>query len=89
MEIYQIIMSAFTTIFSIGLLLVSLGSYLRYRNFKLLFVSMVFLVLFIKGILLTVALFNETFATVVQPFLSNGLFDLVILIFLFIATLKR
>jgi len=88
MEIYEIIISAFITIFSIGLLTVSLASYKKYKNLKLLFVSLVFLVLLIKGILLSLGLFiDEIMIINSMPYL--GLFDLIILVLLFIATLKR
>ena len=87
-EIQDIIISAFITIFSVGLLLVSLASYKKYKNLKLLFVSLVFLVLLIKGILLSIGLFFEDL-TILNNITYNGLFDLVVLILLFVATLKR
>jgi len=88
MEIYDIIISAFITIFSVGLLAVSLASYKKYKNVKLLFVSLVFLVLLIKGILLSLSLFTEELVVFTSiPY--AGMFDLIILILLFIATLKR
>ena len=88
MEIETIIISAFVTIFSLGLLAVSLASYKKYKNLKLLFVSLVFLVLLIKGILLSLSLFVDEIA-VLNSVLYSGLFDLIILILLFMATLKR
>lgn len=88
MEIYGIIISAAVTIFSLGLLLVSLASYRKYKNLKLLFVSIVFLVFLIKGILLSLSLFIDEIA-VIKSTPYTGLFDLIILILLFIATLKR
>jgi len=88
MEIQDIIISAFITIFSVGLLAVSLASYKKYKNMKLLFVSLVFLVFLIKGVLLSLGLFNEDIATILTSTYA-GLFDLAILILLFIATLKR
>lgn len=88
MEIQDIIISAFITIFSMGLLAVSLASYKKYKNLKLLFVSCVFLVFLIKGILLSINLFYEEINLLNSTF-NIGLFDLIILILLFIATLKR
>jgi hypothetical protein len=88
MEIYQIIISAFITIFSVGLLAVSFASYRKYNNQKLLFVSLVFFIFLIKGILLSLQLFYPG----LLPFsdlLITGFFDLCILVLLFIATLKR
>ena len=88
MEIQDIIISAFVTIFSVGLLAISLASYRKYKNLKLIFVSLVFLVFFIKGILLSLSLFQEEMI-VINSSQFIGLFDLIILILLFIATLKR
>jgi len=88
MEIYEIVISALITIFSIGLLVVSLASYKKYKNLKLLFVSLIFGILLIKGILLSIGLFNEDYLFLnSMPY--SGLFDLGILVLLFIATLKR
>jgi len=88
MEIYEIVISAFITIFSVGLLGVSLASYRKYKNLKLLFVSLVFLVFLVKGILLSLGLFNEDISSILSGTYA-GLFDLFVLILLFIATLKR
>jgi hypothetical protein len=88
MQLETIILSAFTTIFSIGLLLISLTSYRKYRNPKLLFVSFVFLVFFIKGVLLSSTLFSNAFTFLLSNPLT-GFFDVIILLLLFIATLKR
>ena len=88
MEIQSIIIDACITIFALGLFVVSMVSYRKYNNKKLLFVSLVFVIFVIKGIMLSLSLFNAEFA----DFMSNpiiGLFDLVILILLFMATLKR
>jgi hypothetical protein len=88
MEIESIVISACITVFALGLLAVSLVSYRKYKNPKLLFVSLVFFVFFIKGILLSFGLFYEQMA-VIDFNLYAGLFDLMILVLLFIATLKR
>ena len=88
MEIVNIIIAACITVFALGLFIVSLLSYHRSKNIKLLFVSFVFLVLLIRGTLLSVSLFNEQLEPfVIMPY--AGFLDLIILILLFIATLKR
>jgi len=88
MEIVSIIIDASITIFALGLFIVSLLSYRKYKNGKLLFVSLVFLIFLVKGILLSLSLFYSQFADIISnPYV--GLFDLIILVFLFIATLKR
>ena len=88
MEIENIVLSAFITIFSVGLLTISFASYKKYKNLKLLFVSFVFLVFLIKGILLSSSLFFSNI-TIFNSILYTGLFDLIILVLLFLATLKR
>ncbi|MFH1100429.1 MAG: hypothetical protein V1726_00125 [Methanobacteriota archaeon] len=84
MTIELILIYAVITILSCVLLLGTLLSYLRYRNKKLLFVSCVFLILFLRGILLSISLVNTTVATL----MVNGyiwLFDIAILLFLYTA----
>jgi hypothetical protein len=88
MELESIVIDACVTIFALGLLVVSLLSYRKYKNAKLIFVSLIFLVFFIKGIMLSLSLFSEQLTFILSnPYV--GLFDLVILVLLFIATLKR
>ena len=88
MEIVTIVLSAGITIFSIGLCLLSLLSYRRFSNAKLLFVSIAFFIFFIKGLLYSIGIFNEDIAALSATTYSRVL-DLIILLFLFIATLKR
>jgi hypothetical protein len=88
MRLEEIIIYACTTIFSLGLFAVSIYSYYKYKNKKLLFVSIVFLVFLIKGLILSYSLFNEQLINI-EIGLYFGLFDLIILILLFAATLKR
>ena len=91
MEIQEIIISSSVTIFSLGLLLVSLLSYKKFKNQKLFFISLVFIILLIKGILFSLSLFYPEilFIDTVLFSIYSGLFDLTILILLFMATLKR
>lgn len=87
MEI-NLVINAFVTIFSIGLFVISIASYRKYKNTKLLFVSVVFLVLFIKAVLVSLSFFLfKTFSF--GDIMNSGIFDLMILMFLFMATLKR
>ena len=88
MDILTLIMSAFITIFSLGLLMVSVASYRKYKNGKLVFISLVFVLFLIKGVLLSISLFVPEH-TVVPTGFNGMLFDLIILILLFLATLKR
>ena len=91
MQFDGIAISAGITIFSLGLFLVSFVSYRKYKNPKLLFINFVFIVLLIKGILFSVSLFFPELSFI-NSFLYSiygGLFDLAVLVLLFIATLKR
>jgi len=86
-QIVNIILAAFVTIFSIGLLIVSFSSYRKYKNTKLLFVSLVFVMFFIKGILMSASVFGYSIPW--DWILISSIIDVLILGFLFIATLKR
>ena len=78
----------FITVFSFGMLIVSFLSYKRSNNFKILFVTLVFFVFFLKGILLSLSLFFVEINNIISiPFL--GIFDLLMIVLLFIATLKK
>jgi hypothetical protein len=88
MDIENIIIAASITIFALSLFIISLVSYKKYKNTKLLFVGGVFFIFFIRGILLSLEIFYKQ----VSNILSNPYFELLnltILILLFIATLKR
>lgn len=88
MEIINAVIGASITIFSLGLLWISLSSYRKYKNLKLLFVSIVFILFLLKGIILTINLFYEGLISIsYDPFL--GAVDLIMLLLLFMATLKR
>ena len=88
MEIWLILLSAGITIFAFNLLLVSLLSYKKFHNMKLLFVSIVFLLFFIRGIYFSIQVFYEE----VYPLpmvIFIWLFDVLMLIFLYVVSLKR
>ena len=87
-EIWLIALSAGITIFSLNLLVISLLSFLKYRNVKLLFMSMVFLLFFIRGLILSVnVILGENVDLVSIIYL--WVFDLLILVFLYVTSLKR
>jgi len=88
MQMESIVIYGCMTIFALGLLVVSIFSYRKYRNNKLIFVSLSFLMFFIKGVLLSIGMFNQQIQDLMQsPY--NGIFDFVILTLLLLATLKR
>jgi len=91
MQFDFIAISAGITIFSLGLLIVSIASYKKFNNPKLLFVSFVFIILLIKGILFTLSMFYPELSSIRTLLFSmySGLFDFAILLFMFIATIKR
>jgi len=82
------IIYGFLTIFSFGMWVISIFSYQKSRNKKILFVNIVFLLFLLKGVLLSLSIF----LTDLQEFLSISLFavfDLLILFLLFVAVLKK
>ena len=82
------IIFGFLTIFSLGMFIVSILSYKRSKNTKILFVTVVFFVFFLKGILLSLSIFIIEISDLITiPFL--GLFDLLMILMLFMATLKK
>jgi len=89
MDIQIILIIAMITVISFVLLFATLIGYWKYKNKKLLFISLVFLFIFIRGLLLSLNIFYEDFESIV----SSGyiwLFDLVVLIFLYAAySVKR
>lgn len=77
-----------TTVFSLGLFIISLTSYRKSKNKKILFVSLVLLLFFIKNLLLSFFLFTAQIQNNIT-ILALELFDLLILVFLFIAVLTK
>ena len=86
MMVEEIIISAFITVLSIGLLTISIFSYLKRKNMKLFLVSMVFLIFLSKGLLFTI---NVFFTEIPDLLIYFGILDVVILVIFFISTLKR
>ena len=78
----KVLLFSIITILSLVLLGITFLSYRRYKNKKLLYVCMVFLFLFLRGILLSLSLFM----TSLEVFLANGYFwvvDVVVLVLLY------
>ncbi|MBN2599128.1 MAG: hypothetical protein JXA75_01205 [Candidatus Thermoplasmatota archaeon] len=71
-----------------GLFIISLNSYRKSQKKKILFVSLVLLLFFIKNLLLSFFLFSAQMQNDVN-ILVLELFDLLILVFLFIAVLTK
>jgi len=88
MSYVNIIIVGITTIFSLGLFIISLNSYRKSKNKKIFFVSIVLLLFFIKNTLLSFLLFTAQIQNNIT-LLALELFDLLILVFLFIAVLSK
>lgn len=78
----------FITIFSLGLLIISYNSYRKSRNKKILFVNLVLLFFFVKTLFLSIMLFTAQIESS-SILLTLELFDLLILLFLYIAVLIK
>lgn len=91
MSAEAIILNAAITVFAFGLLLISFASYRKHKTSRLLALSCVFVILLIKGILLSISLFLPALHSIRAVLFSDygGFFDLLVLIFLFIVSLKR
>ncbi|MCU0851332.1 MAG: hypothetical protein MUC80_08725 [Candidatus Thermoplasmatota archaeon] len=77
-----------TTVFSLGLLMISLISYHKSKNKKIFFVSLLLLLFSLKNLLLSFFLFTEQIPNNFT-ILALEFFDLLILVFLFIAVLTK
>ena len=88
LSIVNIIIVGFATIFSLGLFIISLNSYRKSKNKKILFVNLVLLLFFIKNLLLSFNLFTTQIQNNIT-LLVLELLDLLILVFLFIAVLTK
>jgi len=84
----NIIIVGFATIFSLGLFIISLISYRKSKNKKILFVNLVLLLFFLKNLFLSFTLFTTQIQNN-NTLLVLGLFDLFILVFLYIAVLTK
>lgn len=89
MGIDIVIIFSIITALAFILLVVTFFSYYHNRNLKLLFISSIFLFLFIRGVLLSLGLFNNSISSITSsPYI--WIFDLIILVFLYAAySIKR
>ncbi len=88
MEVETIFINACITMFSIGIVTLSLINYKKTKNTKILFVSFAFFLFFIKGMLLSIVLFYHELESITNN-KYFGLFDALLVFLLFISTLKR
>jgi len=88
LESGYVFISSAVTIVSIVLLAVTLYSYKKSRNPKLIFIVFVFLLFFIRGLLLSIGLFYDPLWSFVTSYYV-WVFDLIILTVLYLAALTR
>ena len=81
----EIWLRAWVTVFAFLLMAVSLISYRRMRSNRLLLVSVVFCIFFVKGVILTLGIFMESADDIATAYWFNSGFDLAVLLFLFFA----
>lgn len=87
MQIIELFLTASITMLALGLMILSLLGYRKNHNTKMLFITMVFFVFLIKGLLFTIDLFIEDF-TIFESNLNIWFFDLAVLVLLYIVSLK-
>ncbi|MFH1101991.1 MAG: hypothetical protein V1726_08175 [Methanobacteriota archaeon] len=88
MDVGYIIMGAAISINALVLLLTSFQSYRKYHNVKLVFIILVFLFFFIRGVFLSLSVFYEPFAPVATSYYP-WVIDMLILNLLYVAALKK
>jgi len=88
MEIVSVILSACVTMLALALFIISLGSYRKHGGSKLLTLCSVFFIFFIKGLVMSSAEFLDEFLFLqCSPYII--VLDLLMLVLLFVSTLKR
>ncbi len=75
--------------FSLLLFITSVVSYVRVKNNRLLFISLAFAVFFVKGLVLSVAIFNESVDKVFTASEELIALDFVILALIYLGIVKR
>ena len=87
MSVLDLFISASITVLSLGLFILSILGYLKRKNTKMIFVSLVFLVFLVKGILLSLGVFSSEIIVLNSSF-NPWIFDLVVLVLLYVTSLK-
>lgn len=88
MEILELFIVSCITVISFTLLVLSLLAYKKSKSIKMLFISFVFLVFFAKIILYNVSLY-VTEINIFDSITNIWIFDLIVLLLLYIASMKR
>jgi len=87
MSVLDLFISASITVLSLGLFILSILGYLKRKNTKMIFVSLVFLVFLVKGIILSLGVFSSEIIVLNSSF-NPWIFDLVVLVLLYVTSLK-
>ena len=88
MELPELCIISCIIVISFGLLLLSLLAYRTNKSLKMLFISFVFLVFFTKVLLYNISLYI-TDINLFDSMINIWLFDLIILVLLYVASMKR
>jgi hypothetical protein len=87
MSILDLFIGASITVISLGLFVLSVRGYFKRKNTKMIFVSLVFLIFLIKGIVLSIGIFSSEII-VLNVSINLWIFDLLILVLLYVTSLK-
>jgi hypothetical protein len=88
MELLELFIISCIIVISFGLLTLSLLVYRKTRNNKMLVISMVFLIFFIKVLLYNISLYFSDI-DFYESMTVVWIFDLIVLLLLYIASIKR
>lgn len=86
--VQAVILYALLVIISLVLLILSVLSYWKYEKRRTLFISMILFLFFLRSILLSLGLFYEQIAAFTSS-IYIWVFDLIILAFFYIMSLKK
>jgi len=81
-------MVAVITVLAAVLLLLCILAYKRERSWRLLFASVVFALFLVKGIVMSLSIFSSVLKDVENALVFHLLFDVIVLLFLFISVLS-
>ena len=87
MENFEVLV-AIVTVLAAVLLAISTLAYRRESSWRLLFASVVFFIFLLKGIVMSISIFDPTFKDTTDSPIFHSLFDVVILLFLFFAVIQ-
>jgi len=88
MSILELLIISFIIVISFSLFVLSILSFKKSRSIKMLLISIVFLVFFIKVIIYNVSLYFSNI-NIFDSITNMWIFDLAVLLLLYIASMKR